>query len=101
MRGGHRYGEFFFISAAEYITTFQESLPDPDPSVEEVNSGLTRLSEDFGFYATLVNITGGVATEMERVCQEWSAREFYHLVRYRSFESHALKEYQRLIANKK
>jgi len=101
MPGGHRYRGFFFISAAEYITAFNESLPDADPSVEEVNSGLTRLSEDFGFFATLTNITGGVPTEMERVCQEWSAREFYHLVRYRSFESHAMKEYQRLISMKK
>jgi hypothetical protein len=101
VHGGHRYGCFFFIQAIEYITAFNESLPDADPSPEEVNSGLTRLSEDFGFFATLTNITGGVPSEMERVCQEWSTREFYHLVRYRSFESHALKEYQRLIAMKK
>ena len=101
MCGGHGYRRFFFISAAEYITTYNESLPDPDPSPEEVNSGLTRLSEDFGFFATLVNITGGSPSEMEKVCQDWSASEFYHLVRYRSFESHALKEYQKLVAAKK
>jgi hypothetical protein len=101
MHRSNRNGCFFFVQAIEYITTFNDSLPDSSSTPEEVNSGLTRLSEDFGFFATLTQITGGVPSEMEKVCNDWSAREFYHLVRYRSFESQAQRRYAELMAHRK
>lgn len=31
---------------------------------------------------------------------KWSAQEFYHLIRYRAWKSHAQNEYQKLITAK-
>jgi hypothetical protein len=37
---------------------------------------------------------------MEKVCNEWSAREFYHQVRYKAFEGQAQKRYSELMTAK-
>jgi hypothetical protein len=99
MRGGHRYGVFFFIQATEYIKAYNESLPEFTPTPEEVDSGLTRLSEDFGFTATLYRTAREMNMKPEELIH-WSAREFYHLVRYLAWEGHAQREYSEIMAAK-
>jgi hypothetical protein len=97
VRGGHRNRCFFFIQASEFITAVQESLPDFFPTNEEYESGLADLSKDFGFMSTLVRTAREMSIAPEVLCNDWNAREFYHLVRYLSWEAKAQHDYQELM----
>ena len=100
MRGGHRYRFFFFIQSAEYLTTYNESLPDFTPTPEEVDAGFSWLSESFEFSATLYRTSREMNINPEVLVNDWNAREFWHLVRFLSWESKVQRDYQELMSAK-
>jgi hypothetical protein len=91
---------FFFIQAAQYLNEYSESLPEVKPTPEEVASGLTRISEVFGFSSTLFHEAERMSIPPEDFCNDWSAREFWHLVRLHAWESDAQREYSRIMGEK-
>ena len=90
----------FFIQAVEYISAYNESLPDVMATPEEVDSGLAGLSEDFGFSATLFRISREMSIAPETFCSTWNAREFYHLVLFLSWEAKCQKDYSEMMSAK-
>lgn len=90
---------FFFSQADEFITAYNDTLPEHTATPEEVDSGLTGLSEDFGFFASLVRISREMSINPE-VLLEWDVKSFYHLQRFLSWESHATNEYGKLMGAK-
>ena len=100
MCGSDRDGRFFFVQAIEFIQAYNESLPDVFPTAEEYDSGLAYLSQDFGFSATLFRTSREMSIDPERFVHDWNVREFYHLIRYLSWESKAQRDYQDLMAQK-
>lgn len=100
MRGGHRYRCFFFIQASKFITAYNEGLPDVYPTNEEIEAGLHYLSEDFPVTATLFRISREMSIAPEVFMNDWSAREYYHLVNFLSWESKYQRDYQDIISRK-
>jgi hypothetical protein len=100
MRGGHQYRGFFFIQAAQFITAYQNNLPETYPTPEESEAGLSDLSKDFGFSALLFRVSREMHINPVEFCNEWSARDFYHLCSFLTWEAKCQRDYHELIATK-
>jgi hypothetical protein len=98
--GSHPVGWFFFSQATTYINEYAASLPEGNATAEEVAAGLTRLSEVFGFSATLFEAGERMSVNPQHF-MEWSAREFWHMIRYHSWKMDATREYSKIMAEKK
>ena len=98
MHSGSPDRRFFFRQALEFINEYNETLPEHTPTPEEVDSGLTGLSEDFGFSATLFDTSEAMSISPETFCHQWNVKEFYHLIRYRAWKAHAQNEYRKQVA---
>ena len=97
MYGGYENGCFFFIQASEFDAQHRDSLPEYNPTPEEVESGLTGLSEDFGFSSLLFHESEKMSIAPDYFLQKWSAQEFYLLVKFHAWEAHAEKRYDELM----
>ena len=91
---------FFFIQAITYINEYAASLPESNATPEEVAAGLTRLSEVFGFSATLFSVAERMSISPETFLNNWTAKFFYDLVLYQAHRAHYEAEYQKLISAK-
>ena len=100
MYRGHSIRYFFFIQAITYINEYAASLPESNATPEEVAAGLTRLSEVFGFSATLFEAGERMSVNPQHF-MDWSAREFWHMIRYHSWKMDATREYSKIMAEKK
>lgn len=96
----HSNGEFFFVQTVTFTNDYASTLPESTPTPEEVASGLTRLSEVFGFPATLYRISREMSIDPKEFLKDWTAREFYHLVRFLSWESDSQREYSKIMGSK-
>lgn len=100
MYADHSDRFFFFRQATEYINKYAESLPESKPTPEEDAAGLPRLSEVFGFSATLFETAERMSMDYY-LFLERPAAEFYHLVRYQAWRADAQEEYRKIMGNKK
>lgn len=100
MHGGNQHRSFFFIQANDYLTQYYNTLPDHTSTPEEDAAGLSGLSKDFGFAATLFDTSEAMSINPEVFCNDWSARDFHHLVRYRAWKSHVQNEYSKIMTAK-
>jgi hypothetical protein len=91
---------FFFKQAVEYINEYSSSLPESNSTPEEVAAGLTRLSEVFGFSSTLFEASERMSISPEDFCRDWSARDFWHMIRYHSWRADAQREYSKIMGDK-
>lgn len=90
---------FFFIQATEFITAYNDTLPEHTPTSEEVDSGLSGISEDFGFAATLFTESERMSIDYE-IFLERDVMTFYHLTRLHAWQAKATNEYSKLMAAK-
>jgi hypothetical protein len=65
-----------------------------------VAAGLPRLSEEFGFSATLFRVSREMSMNPE-LFMTWTAREFYHMVRFLAWEADHQREYSKIMGEKK
>ena len=65
-----------------------------------MDSGLSWLSEDFGFSATLFRVSREMNIEPDKLCNDYSVTEFYHMSRFLAWEKHAESEYQKIMSLK-
>src|SRR6187455_2537649 len=100
MYRGYSKRYFFFIQAITYINEYAASLPESNATPEEVAAGLTRLSEVFGFSATLFEAAERIGVDPD-IFMPWPARQFWHMIRYHSWKMDATREYSKIMAEKK
>ena len=99
MYAGNTNMWFFFIQATTYLTAYIDTLPDHSPTAEEIDSGLSGLSEDFGTYASIIRIAREMSIEPDTL-YGWPAVNFYHLQRFLAWEGHFTNEYHELMRMK-
>jgi hypothetical protein len=100
VRGGVRYRCFFFIQAVAFIEKYNNAFPENNPTPEEVESGLTRLSEDFGFVSTLYTVSREMTINPKELEYEWPAKDFYDLQLYLAWEAKAKRDYHEIMSKK-
>lgn len=100
MRGGHRERFFFFIKAKEYVQAHNESLPEANPTPEELEAGLGDLSKDFAGSGTLYRVSREMGINPKEFWHNWTVQDYYHLSRFLTWEAKCTKDYQELIAAK-
>jgi hypothetical protein len=100
MHPGNSNRLFFFIQATNYLKAYAETLPDHSPTSEEIDSGLSGLSEDFGIYASVIRIAREMSIEPDTL-YGWPTVNFYHLQRFLAWEGHFTNQYHELMRNKK
>lgn len=99
MPGGHECGKFFSSQVLEYSKRLADELPTQEYTNEEEQAGFKRISETFGFYATMDNIARYVGEDDETVLK-WSVNKFYTKVKYLAWRADAQRKYQDIL-NKK
>lgn len=99
MPGGHECGKFFSSQVSKYSKWLADELPAQEYTNEEEQAGFKRISEAFGFYATMDNIARYVG-ESDETVMRWSVNKFYAKVRYLAWRADAQRKYQDIL-NKK
>ena len=88
MPGGHECGKFFSGQVLEYSKRLADELPTQEYTDAEEQAGFKRISETFGFYATMDNIARYVGEDDEEVLK-WSVNKFYTKVKYLAWRADA------------
>ena len=100
MPGGHECGEFFYGQVLKFNKWIADELPPQEYSPEEEAAGFRGISEAFGFYATLDNIARYMGLTEEEALK-LTVNQFYTKVKYLAWRSHAQKELQRILSQRK
>ena len=100
MYRGLKDRSFFFLQAIEFGNQHRDALPEHIPTPEEIDSGLAGISEDFGFFATLIHESERLPIAPNEFLRDWNVQEFYNLIKLHAWEAHAEKEYSKLMSSK-
>ena len=83
----------------EFNKRLADELPTQEYSPEEEAAGFRRISETFGFYATMDNIARYLGVSDKEVLK-LTVNEFYTKVKYLAWRAHAQKELQNILNQK-
>lgn len=100
MPGGAGSRNFFSNQVHEYSNRLVDELPETKYTADEEEAGFKRLSETFGFYASLDNIARYVGQTDQEVLK-WSVNEYYTKLKLLSWRADAQRKYQDIMKNKK
>lgn len=99
MFGGLGVGKFFSSQVHSFVVGLVDELPSERYSDEEEAAGFPEIGRVFGFYATMDAVARYVI-EADKSVLKWNVREFYTKLKYMAWMKHAVKEHQRLLAEK-